>query len=355
MTHYLENPIKLQFELSSMCNALCLGCVRTDTTSFNNKKYNIPEKQYISFETFKKLLLAPEFATVKELEFCGTIDDPLMHPEFLEFLDWSATLNKQFNVLIHTNASLRNVNYWQNLASILKKHHRHMVKFSIDGLEDTNSIYRQNTSWKKIMENADAFIKNGGHAGWQFLIFPWNEHQVLEAKEISIKMGFKEFMSRHDRSIVREVGLENIQKIKKTPEIKKHNYTPLISINKKLENVVHNEISCNNKNKRMYFISFDSRLWPCCFLHNGFMNSDKGYVELLTDRLFNAYNSDNWNSLEMYSVGDILNHNFYKKDLVQSWSNYTHGPADNDRIHRCTQVCNVKQLEVLPIGQYKIL
>lgn len=355
MKQYLEKPIKLQFELSSMCNALCLGCVRIDTTSFNTKKFNIPEKKYISFDVFKKLLLAEEFSSLKELEFCGTIDDPLMHPEFLEFLDWSSTLQKQFNVLIHTNASLRNAKYWKDLAKILKKHHSHAVKFSIDGLEDTNAIYRQNTSWNKIMENAKSFIEEGGIASWQFLIFPWNEHQLLEAKEISVNMGFKEFMSRHDRSIVKTKGLEYIQQIKMQPLSELKNYSSILDINKELDNVVYNKISCNNKIKQMYFVSFDSRLWPCCFLHNGFMHPNKGYSDLLQQRLFKAYDNDEWNNLEFFSVKEILDHDFYKQDLVESWNSYNHNVGHKDRIHRCTQVCNSEQLQILPIGQYNVL
>jgi len=353
--HYLTDPKKLQFELSSMCNALCLGCVRTDTNSFNEKKYIIPEKQYIEFETFKKILLAPEFKSVEELEFCGTIDDPLMHPEFLEFLDFASTVGK-YHVLIHTNSSLRNAAYWKRLAEVLNKHDRHVVKFSVDGLEDTNHIYRQNTTWSKIMENARAFIDAGGNASWQFLIFPWNEHQIMEAKELSVKMGFKEFMSRHDRSVATALGLEKIQKIKvENITTRARKDSNLDDVNKAFENEVHNEISCNNKNKKMYFISFDSKIWPCCFLHNGFMNLDRGRAEILKKRLLDAYEDVDWNDLTKYSVAEILSHEFYTEDLIDSWGTTVHGTGKKDRIHRCTEVCNVKKLEVLPIGQYKVL
>lgn len=354
MNTYLDKPKKLQFELSSMCNALCLGCVRTDSTSFNEKKYVIPEKQYISFDVFKKILLAPSFSTVEELEFCGTIDDPLMHPEFLEFLDWASTVGR-YNVLIHTNASLRNAKYWQQMAEILLKHDRHVVKFSIDGMEDTNHIYRQNTTWSKIMENARAFINAGGNAGWQYLIFPWNEHQIMDAKKLSVEMGFHEFMSRHDRSVATSLGLEQIQKIK-ISEIKRTTSTSnLKKINTDLAEAVYNEIQCNNQNKKMYFISFDSRIWPCCFLHNGMMNLDRGRADILQKRLFDAYGDDSWNDLTKHSVEEIIKHEFYSNDLVSSWTNYEHGLDKTSRIHRCTEVCNVKKLEVLPIGNYKLL
>jgi molybdenum cofactor biosynthesis enzyme MoaA len=352
--NYLDKPTKLQFELSSMCNALCLGCVRTDTSTYNEKKFVIPEKQYISFDVFKKILLAPEFASVNELEFCGTIDDPLMHPEFLEFLDFASTVSK-YNVLIHTNSSLRNAEYWKKLAHILKKHDRHVVKFSIDGLEDTNHIYRQNTTWSKIMENAQSFIDAGGNAGWQYLIFPWNEHQIMDAKNLSMKMGFNEFMSRHDRSEATSLGLELIQKIKVTNIQKKQHISTLDDVNTKLANSVQNEIQCNNQTKKMFFIGFNSRLWPCCFLHNGLMTLDSGKADILNKRLFDAYGSDDWNDISKHSISEILQHEFFKNDLVSSWDNHEHGLDKQSRIHRCTEVCNVKKLEVLPIGNYTLI
>lgn len=352
--NYLDTPTKLQFELSSMCNALCLGCVRTDSNTYNEKKFVIPEKQYIEFDTFKKILLAPEFKSVNELEFCGTIDDPLMHPEFLEFLDFASTVGK-YNVLIHTNSSLRNAKYWTKLAKILLKHDRHVVKFSIDGMEDTNHIYRQNTTWSKIMENAQAFIDAGGNAGWQYLIFPWNEHQIMAAKALSVKMGFKEFMSRHDRSEATGLGLELIQKIKVSNIHRRNNVSTVDDINNKLASSVHNEIQCNNQTKKMYFIGFNSRLWPCCFLHNGLMSLDAGKIDILNKRLFDAYGSNDWNDISKHSISEILEHEFFKNDLVSSWDSHEHDVTKTSRIHRCTEVCNVKKLEVLPIGNYTLI
>jgi hypothetical protein len=44
-------------------------------------------------------------------------------------------------------------------------------------LEDTNHLYRENVEWKKIMENARAFISAGGTAHWDMLIFDHNKHQ----------------------------------------------------------------------------------------------------------------------------------------------------------------------------------
>jgi sulfatase maturation enzyme AslB (radical SAM superfamily) len=352
--NYLNDPVRLQFELSSMCNALCLGCVRTDPATFSQAKDVIPGKQYISFEVFKKILTAPSFASATELEFCGTIDDPLMHPEFLEFLDYARSV-KDYRILIHTNASLRSTDYWCRMADVLKKFHKHVVRFSIDGLEDTNHIYRQNTTWSKIMANAKAFIQQGGQASWQFLTFPWNSHQIEAANQLSKQMGFIEFMSRHDRSSVSKIGIDTIKKKKQTAAISSSpTVTSLEDINQSLSSYINDDIVCDTQTRKMFFIGYDARLWPCCFLHNGFITADLGKYELMKQRLFDAYGSSDWNDLNLYTVEQVLAHEFYTNDLTASWQSRSHSAAKSSRIYRCTEVCSSGKLQKKPIGNFKI-
>jgi len=352
MTIYLNSARKIQFELSSMCNLLCLGCVRTDTGNFSEKKEFILNKNYLSKETFLKIISAKEFESVTHLEFCGTIDDPLMHPEFLEFLELALTV-RQFKINIHTNASLRNVEYWQQLATVLKKHKHHQVNFSIDGLEDTNHIYRQGSTWSKIMENAEAFIAQGGNAIWQFLIFPWNKHQIETAKQLSETMKFSEFHQRIDRSVATQLGLEKINIIKRLPESKNRSALSLEQINDSLKDKVNDAIECNNQTNGMYFVSNEGRLWPCCFMQNGLLSSEQGRADLLKSRIIDAYDED-WNNCNLHSINDIINHRFYTEDLIDSWDSNVHGNKKKDRIHRCTEVCSRKNIQSLPIGKHNI-
>ena len=68
--------------------------------------------------------------------------------------------------------------------------------FSIDGLEDTNHLYRRNVKWEKVIENARSFITAGGKAHWDMLVFEHNKHQVDEAKSYANKLGFVWFRSK---------------------------------------------------------------------------------------------------------------------------------------------------------------
>lgn len=353
MQHYLKSPTKIQFELSSLCNALCLGCVRTDSFNYNRIKPGLDKKVYIKKSTFEKIIFSESFKSVFELEFCGSIDDPLMHPEFLEFLEIARTV-KDYRVIIHTNASLRNETYFKDLANILNKFHNYEMLFSIDGLEDTHNIYRQKTSWEKIMKNATAFINAGGRASWQYLIFPWNKHQLDEAEDLSKKLKFNKFMFRHDRSTVSKIGLEEIKNKKEKNQTKTSNIS-LEWISEDLKESVNYEITCNNKVKTMYFVGHDSRLWPCCFLHNGLLHHDIGRKDILRKRLFDAYGSDDWNDCSKHDIEKILQHEFFASDLAASWNSTTHGYAKGQRIFRCTEVCNSKKLKELPVGDAKLL
>lgn len=355
---YLNRIDKIQFELSNLCNALCLGCVRTDDTNFNNVKHTIPKKRIIlTKNTYLNILQDDYVKNAKILEFCGTIDEPTIHPHFLELMEISLEyFNKK--IFIHTNGSTKNKNFWANLANILKKFPEHRVQFSIDGLQDTNSIYRQNTNFEKIIENATIFIENGGNAIWQFLIFNWNKHQIQEAKELSKKIGFKNFITRHDRSYLQKyqnkLDIYNIKTENKSYMDSKLSTTHLKNdFNNIIQSYKEKQkqpILCNNRKHYMFFISYDSRLWPCCFIPNNLLAKNYSKRKFLYNKIFKNYKLD-FNDLTKKTFSEIVNHSFYQHDLVASWNNNV-GLNRLDKIHRCVDVCSKKNIEKLPIGGY---
>jgi MoaA/NifB/PqqE/SkfB family radical SAM enzyme len=353
MKHYLPKPKVIQFELSSVCNLLCLGCVRTDPGSFNTAKSFINRNEYLSKETFLKILSSDFFSPVEKLDFCGTIDDPLTHPDFLTMLDMSLTV-KQYEVIIHTNASLRTPEYFVKLAKVLGKHRQHTVHFSIDGLEDTNHLYRQGSSWSKIMENAQAFIAAGGHAMWQFLVFPWNKHQIDLARQKSKDMGFRLFQLRHDRSLITKIGLEKVQQRKLINKVSISEPGDFHDFTRSLDVRLAEPVLCNTQKYSQYFIGHDGRIWPCCFIHNGFLATDSAKTSSLKQRLYTVYNDTDWNNVNNHEVDDIIQHRFYAEDLVDSWQSTQHGTAMKDRIFRCTEVCSKTNITELPIGNHEV-
>ena len=341
---YSQNPKMLQLELSSMCNAMCLGCQRVDDTTYNTVHPSIPKKEMIAVETLEKLVNSDAMNTVNKIEFCGTIDEPLMHPHFMDIIDLLYNTNPSYEIIIHTNASLRTIKFWEELAIKLAKFRKHKVLFGIDGLTDTHAIYRQQTDFELIIRNAHKFIQAGGNAQWQYIIFPWNKHQVETARDMSKRLGFAEFKTRNDRSGVSEEGLNEIQKIQQN------------NVRRKLgqDVSIYNgyEIECMNKEDDMYHVSYDSRLWPCCYFGNVQYMGENLYKDF-KKRIFDIYGED-FNLLTKHSVEEILSSDLYKNDLVESWNNSI-GCGKTDKVNRCAMSCSVMALKQRPIAtEHKI-
>ena len=65
------------------------------------------------------------------------------------------------------------------------------VVFSVDGLEDTNHIYRRGVKWEKLITNMRAYSATGAYAVWEWLVFEHNQHQVEEARALAKELNFQ--------------------------------------------------------------------------------------------------------------------------------------------------------------------
>ena len=74
-----------------------------------------------------------------------------------------------------------------------------MFEFSIDGLEDTNPIYRVNSKWNTIMDGASTLIneldkqQKQTQVSWRFIIFEHNYHQIVDIYKLAKQMRFHNF------------------------------------------------------------------------------------------------------------------------------------------------------------------
>lgn len=359
MTHYSYYPGVLQLEISSNCNSQCPGCVRTYIVDSDNPNHNaditniqiathpdIPKNEYIELAVFKSMFTERVKHSLEAIEFIGTIDDPLAHPQFLDILEFIVSEMPLVRIIIHSNSGLRTPEYFTKMANILNRAQSHRFAFSIDGLKDTNHLYRRNTSWDKIIANAEAFIAAGGTATWQFLIFPWNEHQVEEAKQLASDMGFSEFRARNNRS----GKISNFKQAAK-------NFNNKLTFEADKEHgdeiAKESDITCSMQDRRMYFVNYRGEVWPCCFLNNQFYRKREMYPEAL-QRYTKHYGGDNWNNLHYHSFDEILDNAFYCEDLVDSWDTPIHGLERKDRILKCTETCSKKRLDKMPMIDHKI-
>jgi hypothetical protein len=184
---------QLHVELSSHCNAACPTCQRyykgTDLVRPDLKLSSI------TFENFKKYFPEDIISNLDRIAFCGTVGDPMMAKDCYEIFEYVHKINPECLQRVHTNGGTRSVEFWTKMGKLFN-HPRMQLIWSVDGLEDTNHLYRRNVDWNILMRNVKAFVNSGGHAYWEWLIFRHNEHQLLEARELAKSLKFKDFIPK---------------------------------------------------------------------------------------------------------------------------------------------------------------
>jgi MoaA/NifB/PqqE/SkfB family radical SAM enzyme len=322
------NELKwVQVELSSLCNALCLGCVRTSSTG--NSLIDTLDSSIINKDTILELICSRAFDRVEKLEFCGTVDEPFAYPEFYELLKEILSVRKSLRVYIHTNGSLRDPSYFKKVGNLIGSANKlSTIRFSVDGLENTNQIYRQKTNFKLIMDNMKAVCTTEAQVIWQYIVFPWNKHQIKEAEQLAIEIGCTEFWVRPDRSSasVNYLKKNNLDKIES--ELK----------NKKISNQ-NNEIECSYNMRNGIFISNEAKVWPCCYIANlRYLKKDK--FEALENYLSKNY-GDNFNNLNYFNLDKVLSSDYFRNDLMLSWDSKAEKSELNSR---CIEKCSSKAI-----------
>lgn len=183
---------------------------------------------------------------------------------------------------MNTNAGARDMPWWTELAHVIGRNGA--VIFSVDGLEDTNHIYRQNVVWEKVETNMRAFIAAGGRARWDYIIFEHNEHQVEKAEELANEWGCEKFIKKKTGrffSTKKMTGKEthqaknrkgeNTQKLAKPKEVKYNNVEleKEKAISKQYGSMMdyYNscDIKCKVKESGNIFITAEGLLMPCCW------------------------------------------------------------------------------------------
>lgn len=178
----------VHLEMTEACNASCPMCARNLNGGAVNPYLNSRE---LSISDIERIFPIDFVQQLKRLYLCGNYGDPAVAADTLEAFAYFRQHNPGLFLSMHTNGSMKRPEWWAELAQVIGR--KGYVVFGLDGLEDTNHLYRQGTVWKNIMRNVQAFIAAGGRARWDFIVFAHNEHQVEAAEELSKQMGFEKF------------------------------------------------------------------------------------------------------------------------------------------------------------------
>jgi hypothetical protein len=253
---------------------------------------------------------------LETINFNGTTGDNIMHPDIFNIIEW-VVCNTTAEINIHTNGSLRSTSWWQQLGKLLSKHN-HSVVFGIDGLEDTHEIYRTNTNWQKIIDNAQAFVQGGGHAHWQFILFEHNAHQIESCKQLSEQLNFEKFfVLRQDRFNLKDQSQAYLQpaNLELVP-------ATVTFVEKDFIKPTTGKISCESQRVGWISIYADGTVWPCCYL----MGWHKATQQKLTYEVVNYHFRNtlaiDFDQINLYTstLEDIINGDLWQKRYPASFN-----------------------------------
>lgn len=274
-----EDIRHVHLELSTFCNARCPLCPR----NFRGYPFNDGYPEINMTLDQAKIIFSEIFLSqLKTMMLSGNLGDALMNPQTIDIINYFKQVNNKLNIVLHTNGSGRNKQFWQELARLGV-----VIKFALDGLSDTHHLYRQDTDFNKILANAKIFIEAGGNAIWGMIPFKHNQHQITACKELSVKLGFKSFLlwdhSRNTGPVYDKQGklvhilgdYTGVVDFKHKLQSKKTDQVLLENIIK--DRIPKKEIKCQAKKDRAIYVAANGEISPCCWL--GFYPKTYGHGE----------------------------------------------------------------------------
>jgi len=260
---------QVQVELTTRCNARCPMCMRNYRGLDYNSGYPITE---LSLSQFKHIL-QPSFLKQlsKGISFNGNLGDFGLAKDGVEIVKYLCEY--KVPVYINTNGSMRSPDWWSQLA-----HPNVRIGWALDGLSDTHKLYRQDTDWHRIIENAKAYIDAGGHAIWRFIPFKHNLHQIDQCKAMAKELGFAYFENidegRNNGPVFSRDGEFNHWLGEPwdndTPDIKALVESHITWFDHRTiqldKDVTPLNMICQHKRIKEIYLAADGSVWPCCFL-----------------------------------------------------------------------------------------
>ena len=193
-----------------------------------------------------------------QVAMCGNNGDPIYHSEFLELCQKFKENNCKLSIT--TNGSAKTKQWWGKLKSILTKDD--CITFAIDGLEDTNHLYRKNAKWNSIMTAVETLKDRDFKIIWQFIPFKHNQHQIYEAKKLSNELGFDEFqLLQSDRWLGKKELMPDREYV---DNYYKHQEQVLINPDY-IANMTPQCLKNGLPNNNLY-IDAEGDFYPCCWI-----------------------------------------------------------------------------------------
>jgi MoaA/NifB/PqqE/SkfB family radical SAM enzyme len=171
----------LHIETTTRCTLACPACPRTTWHNILKKPVS---KEDLDVDLLEKFLDCPGGKKLDKFILSGDYGDSIYYPDLIKLLQ---RFRDRVSFTIVTNGSRQTEKFWHTLAEVLTE--KDTICFSIDGLEDTNHLYRINSDWSSIMKGVDIMVKSRAQVHWKTIVFKFNYDNLSAIKSFALAKG----------------------------------------------------------------------------------------------------------------------------------------------------------------------
>lgn len=258
-----DNVRTVEVELSSFCNASCPLCSR-NYYGYNPKDPGFTVK-HLTLEEFQKIFSKDFLKKLNRILLQGNFGDFAMNPETPDIVDYIVSSAPNVSITGFTNGGVQSTSWWEKLTKM-------KIVFALDGATaEIHNLYRKDTNFEKVIENATAFRRAGGHAVWRMIKFDHNQHQVEQCKKMAQDLGFEFSVIPNTKTSgpvfdQKKVFLHNIGNWKGSKDL-----DHLMSQEILLEDIDNSQsgpakFNCVSLQTSGIYIDSTGSVFPCCFM-----------------------------------------------------------------------------------------
>jgi len=178
-----KQPEKFEVELTSKCVLACPRCARTMDSEEMSNTWKFGQLNPIVIERLAQI------PSMRMFNFTGSYGDPIYHTQLFDIIKIAKKYRKKVDIT--TAGSHRSKEWWEELVSLMQS--TDFLTFSVDGLRHNNHIYRINSDWDSIETGMRVAGKSRIVTVWKWILFKYNENDVLEGFKLSQELGIKNF------------------------------------------------------------------------------------------------------------------------------------------------------------------
>lgn len=349
-----EDVREVHLEVTTRCNAACPQCPRNLSGGPVNPGLPLVE---LTLEDVRRIFPRELARRLRKLYACGNYGDPMVAKDTLAIFEHLRAENAAMELGMFTNGSGRTPAFWEGLAKAVS-----YVRFSIDGLEDTNHLYRRGTQWGRIMESVKAFIGAGGRAEWDFIVFKHNEHQTAEARALAERLGFKRFFLKKTSRFFSAGSVSGRQVTPRDgepayvleepddPRFRNPAVVRLAQVGRGrgfADYQAETEITCKAALHSRVYVSAEGLVFPCCWTGALYPPSKPAFGAQIWDLVRRLPNGKASLDARASSMREVIEGPFFHELVPAGW---TKRSVKDGRLEPCVRACGAEDTHMAQYG-----